>query len=138
MRVNPPRSKKPTAHAVPEKSEEQTWDKHDVQPGRAIDCIVPPRPLSKDMASNDGRGYEETTQDKEHDDCLVAEPSEKIEGFERPGSVCQMPEVHEKKRPQMTDHHGASRNRAEHVEGIERGNGTFEWNPCQDSRLRQT
>src|SRR5258708_33848721 len=105
MRVNPPRSKKPTAHAVPEKSEEQTWDKHDVQPGRAIDCIVPPPTLSKDMASNDARAYEETTQDKEHDDCLVAEPSEKIDAFDGPGTVFHTPEVTDTERSARTDPH---------------------------------
>src|SRR5713226_3511302 len=115
MRVNPLRSKKPATQAVPEKSKEQSRDKYDVEPGRAIDCVVSPGPLPQDMAADDRRRYEETAQDEEHDDCLVAEPREKIEGVEWQGFVLQVLEVHKKKRSQVAKHHGTGRNRADQI-----------------------
>src|SRR6266436_2127708 len=48
-----------------------------------------------------------------------------------------MLEVHEKKSSQMTDHHGASRNRADQIEGIGSCNGKFAWHPCERNRRRQ-
>src|ERR1700688_1332607 len=118
MRVNPLCSKKPTGQAVPEKSKEQSRDKYDVQPGRAIDCVISPGPLPQDVAADDRRGYEKTAQHEEHDDCLVAEPGEKIEGIERQGFVLQVLEVHKKKRSQVAKHYRKSRTRADQIEGI--------------------